>query len=175
MNDTLQIHECIRMITAALDVFNEDVSDLNWFSSIIIRELNTFELAERRRLSFDVRAGFVIIENCPGILRKKIELIFVAVVIQAKTELRHHDEEEQNPVEKEKNSWQMERLRKNLKYFIEIIAPFAVNLKGLPPVEHPVEDHCNRYRELNRELKTLENYCVSPYNNERSVMDFADF
>ena len=28
---------------------------------------------------------------------------------------------------------------------------------------------------MNRELKCLENYIVSPYNNERSVMDVAEW
>ena len=148
---------------------------MKWLSSIIIRELNTLELAERRRLSCDVMAGFVKVENCQNIVQKKVELVVEAVCIQAKMELKHHDREDQNPVEKEKNNWQMEKLRNNLKYFMNVIVPFAVNLKNLPPFEHPVEDHVLRYSELNRELKTLENYCVSPYNNERSVMDVADF
>ena len=33
----------------------------------------------------------------------------------------------------------------------------------------------NKYRELNRELTCIENYIVSPYNNERSVMDVAEW
>jgi hypothetical protein len=175
MNNSIELHECIRQIKYALDSYNDTKSDLSWFSSVIIRELNQFELAERRRLSFDVQAAFVLVENCKDIVQKKVELIFVAVVIQAKMELSHHDDALQNPVEKVGNDWQMTRLRNNLKYFIEIIAPFAMHLKGLPLIEQTVDGMWNKYRQLNRELKCLENYIVSPYNNERSVMDVAEW
>ena len=175
MNNSIEVHETIRQIKYALDSYNDTKSDLSWFSSVIIRELNQFELAERRRLSFDVQAAFVLVENCKVIVQKKVELIFVAVVIQAKMELSHHDDALQNPVEKARNDWQMTRLRNKLKYFIEIIAPFAMHMKGLPLIEQTVDGMMDKHRQLNRELKLLENYIVSPYNNERSVMDVAEW
>ena len=62
-----------------------------------------------------------------------------------------------------------------MKYLIDIIVPFSVNLKNFVSVERSVADDQLRYTELNRELKILENYVVSPYNNERAVMDLVDF
>jgi hypothetical protein len=50
-----------------------------------------------------------------------------------------------------------------------------VNLKNFVSVEQLLADHSLRYSELNRELKALENYVVSSYNNERAVMEFVDF
>ena len=172
MKDTFQIHECVRMIKQAVDTYNEKLADLNWLSSIVIRELNTFELAERRRLSCDVVAGFVLAENTKNIVQKKIELVILAVCIQAKSQLNHHDSCDQNPIEKEKNNWQMEILRNNL---IDIIVPISVNLKNFINVEQSPADHSLRYSELNRELKALENHVVSVYNNERAVMELVDF
>ena len=172
MKDTFQIHECVRMIKQAIDTYKEELADLNWLSSIVIRELNTFELAERRRLSCDVIAGFVLAENTKNIVQKKIEMVILTVCIQAKTELSHHDSGDENPTEMD---WQIETLRKNLKYLIDIIVPFSVNLKNFVSVEQSIADHQLRYTELNREIKTLENYVVSPYNNERAVMDLVDF
>ena len=96
-------------------------------------------------MSFDVQAAFVLVENCKVIVQKKVELIFVAVVIQAKMELSHHDDALQNPVEKARNDWQMTRLRKHLKYFIEIIAPFAMHMKGLPLIEQTVDGMMDKY------------------------------
>ena len=61
-----------------------------------------------------MQAAFVLVENCKVIVQKKVELIFVAVVIQAKMELSHHDDALQNPVEKARSDWQMTRLRKHL-------------------------------------------------------------
>ena len=79
MKDTFQIHECVRMIKQAIDTYKEDRSDLNWLSSVIIRELNTFELAERRRLSCDVIAGFVLVENTKNIVQKKIAMVILTM------------------------------------------------------------------------------------------------
>ena len=170
MKDTFQIHECIRMIKQAVDTYNEDVADLSWLSSIVIRELNTLELAERRRLSCDVNAGFVSVENTKSIVQKKIEMVILTVCIQAKTQLSHHDSGDQT-----EKDWQIEILKKNLRYLIDIIVPFSVNLKNFVSVEQLPADHSLRYSELNRELKALENYVVSSYNNERAVMEFVDF
>ena len=150
-------------------------SDLSWFSSIIIRELNQFELAERKRLSFDVQAGFVKVENCKETVQKKIEMILVAVIIQAKMELSDHDGDLQRPVEKAKNEWQMTTLRKQSKYVMEIILPCVMHVKVCPLIEQTVDGFMNKYRELNRELKHRENYTVSLYNNERSVMDVVEW
>lgn len=170
MKDTFQVHECVRMIKTAIDTYNQDLADLNWLSAVIIRELNTFELAERRRLNCDVNAGFVSVENTKSIVQKKIEMVILTVCIQAKTQLSHHDSGDQT-----EKDWQIEILRKNLRYLIDIIVPFSVNLKNFVSVERSVADDQLRYTELNRELKTLENYVVSTYNNERSVMDVVDF
>ena len=99
MKDTFRIHECVRMIKQAIDTYKEQLADLNWMSSIVIRELNTFELAERRRLSCDVIAGFVLAENTKNIVQKKIEMVILSVCIQAKTQLSHHDSCHENPTD----------------------------------------------------------------------------
>ena len=49
MNNSIELHERIRQIKYALDSYNDTKSDFSWFGSVIIRELNQFELAERRR------------------------------------------------------------------------------------------------------------------------------
>ena len=58
---------------------------------------------------------------------------------------------------------------------MEIILPFVMHVKVSPLIEQTVEGYMNKYRELNRDLKHLENYTVSPYNNERSVMDVVEW
>ena len=62
-----------------------------------------------------------------------------------------------------------------MKYFMEIILPFVMHVKVFPLIEQTVDGFMTKYRELNRELKHLENYTVSPYNNERSVMDVVEW
>ena len=51
MNSCIEVHETVRQIKCLVDVFNHAKSDLDWMSRIVTRELNTFELAERRRHS----------------------------------------------------------------------------------------------------------------------------
>ena len=123
-------------------------------------------------MSCDVIACFVLAENTKNIVQKKIEMVILTVCIQAKTELSHHDSGDENPTEMD---WQIETLRKNLKYLIDIIVPSSVNLKNFVSVEQSIADHQLRYTELNKEIKILENYVVSPNNNERAVMDAVDF
>ena len=92
MNDTIEIHESIRQIKVAVDVYNHNVSDLNWFSAIVVRELNMFELAERRRLSADVKIGLVRIEDVKAIVAAKVEIVLLGVINQSLVELRHFNE-----------------------------------------------------------------------------------
>ena len=73
---------------------------------------------------------------------------------------------------KKKNEWNITRLRKNLKYLVEIVGPFVLKLKIDGDVMN-IDAMKDRYVALNRELRGLENYTVSPYNNEKSVMDIV--
>ena len=51
MNQSIEVHETIRQIKMCVDVFNHSLSSIDWMSSIVCRELNCFELAERKRHS----------------------------------------------------------------------------------------------------------------------------
>jgi len=55
----------------------------------VIRELNTFELAERERLSREVLAGFIKVEDPLKIVRMKIEAILFGVIHQGLAEIEH--------------------------------------------------------------------------------------
>ena len=46
---------------------------------------------------------------------------------------------------------------------------------GLPLIEQTVDGMMDKHKQLNRELKCLENCIVSPYNNERSMVDVAEW
>ena len=51
MNQNIEPHECIRQVKQLVDTFNHDKSPIEWAASIVVREINMFELAERKRLS----------------------------------------------------------------------------------------------------------------------------
>ena len=57
-----------------------------------------------------------------------------------------------------------------MKYLVEIVGPFVLKLKIDGDVKN-IEAMKDRYVVLNRELRGLENYTVSPYNNEKEERD----
>ena len=119
MNDTIEVHESIRQTKVAVDVYNHNVSDLNWFSAIVVRELNMFELAERRRLSADVKIGLVRIEDVNAIVAAKVEIVLLGVINQSLVELRHFNEMPTS-ASKVKEEPAMKSLKTNLEYLINI-------------------------------------------------------
>ncbi len=53
MTGSMEVHESIRQVKQLVDTYNHKLSDIAWMSSIVVRELNMFELAERKRLSLE--------------------------------------------------------------------------------------------------------------------------
>ena len=160
MNDTIEVHESIRQIKVAVDVCNHNVSDLNWFAAIVVRELNMFELAERRRLSADVKIGLVRIEDVKAIVAAKVEIVLLGVINQSLTELRHFSEMPTS-ASKVKEEPAMKRLKTNLEYLINIAVPFGLELEFSDRAEKAVEGAIAKRNELSRASLHLEGY-VTP-------------
>jgi hypothetical protein len=51
MTQNFEPHECIRQVKQLVDTFDHNMSPIEWAASIVVREINMFELAERKRLS----------------------------------------------------------------------------------------------------------------------------
>ena len=81
-----------------------------------MRELNTFEIAERQRLSVIILGGFIT-TNPREIVEKKVEMILLGVIAQCLNQLSHYDgmrvDNEQQLKEKDKIKEEMDMLRKN--------------------------------------------------------------
>ena len=41
-----ELHECIRFVNNILTVYDDNLSHVNWFANIIVRELADFETSE---------------------------------------------------------------------------------------------------------------------------------
>ena len=54
MTGSMEVHESIRQAKQLVDTYNHNLSDIDWAAAIVIRELNMFELAERKRLSLEL-------------------------------------------------------------------------------------------------------------------------
>ena len=143
-------------------------SPLSWFASIIVRELNTFEIAERHRLSILILSGFVKIDSPMGIVHKKVEMIILGVIAQSLEELSNYDsmrvESEKAKIEKD-----TERLRQNYTYFIELILPIVLKIEILHNEPLSFSTVMMKYRELSRTLQKVENLVVPPYNSQPDI------
>jgi hypothetical protein len=51
MNQCIEVHETIRQIKMCVDVYDHNKSPIDWMSAIVCRELNSFEIADRKRHS----------------------------------------------------------------------------------------------------------------------------
>ena len=54
MTGNIELHESVRQLKQLVDTFNQDLSPIDWAAAITVRELNMFELAERKRLSLEL-------------------------------------------------------------------------------------------------------------------------
>ena len=91
MNNTIEVHESIRQIKMALDLYNHSLSDMGWYSQIIHRELGKFEMAERKRLRDSLELKLIAVEDVRTIIEHKIYLILIGALTQALNELEHYD------------------------------------------------------------------------------------
>ena len=142
-------------------------SPLSWFASIIVRELNTFEIAERHRLSILILSGFVKIDSPMDIVHKKVEMIILGVIAQSLEELSNYDsmrvESEKAKIEKD-----TERLRRNYTYFIELILPIVLQVDCIRGSLN-FKTVMDKYFELGRELHKIEQLVVTAYNCELNI------
>ena len=132
----------------------------------MVRELNTFELAERQRLSQDVVAGFVKREHTIEIMRLKIQIILLGVITQTLSMLRQYDEQvEKTPKDVE----QSDRLRVNFYYLVEVVIPYTLDMDFLDGVKVTVESTLEMYLTLSRKVTSIESRAVPNYNSEHNV------
>ena len=68
MNGSIEVHESLRQIKMAVDLYNHYCSDLGWFSAIVHRELHKFELAERKRLRDSLELQLIAVEDVRTII-----------------------------------------------------------------------------------------------------------
>ena len=71
MNSEIEVHESIRQIKIALDVYDHKRCGLKWFANILHRELSSFEMAERKRLSYSIKLNLIAKEDVPTLMEKK--------------------------------------------------------------------------------------------------------
>ena len=150
----------------------DGVAPLSWFASIIVRELNTFEIAERHRLSILILSGFVKIDSPMDIVHKKVEMIILGVIAQSLEELSNYDsmrvESEKAKSKKAEIEKDTERLRQNYTYFIELILPIVLQVDCIRGSLN-FKTVMDKYFELGRELHKIEQLVVTAYNCELNI------
>ena len=89
MNNTIEVHESIRQIKMALDLYNHSCSDMVWYSQIIHRELVKFEMAERKRLRDSLELKLIRSDDVRTIIEPEVYLILIGALTQTLNELEH--------------------------------------------------------------------------------------
>ena len=170
MKSEFEVHETIRQVQIALHVFDHNLSGVDWFCNIWHRELTSFEIAERKRLSYSIKLNLIAREDVPTLMEYKIQLIILGAMTQSLKEIEQYDGLEEG-IEKEYMEKDMMRLKTNMKYLVEIVIPhglqMSVMLKGL--TVDSSSSTWSRYLEIAHDIKVVEQWIVQPFNAEVNV------
>ena len=170
MKSEFEVHETIRQVQIALHVFDHNLSGVDWFCNIWHRELTSFEIAERKRLSYSIELNLIAREDVPTLMEYKMQLIILGAMTQSLKEIEHYDGLEDG-IEKEYMKKDMMRLKTNMKYLVEIVIPhglkMSIMLKGLT-VDSSTST-LSRYLEIAYDIKVVEQWIVHPFNDEDNV------
>ena len=170
MKSVIEVHETIRQIKIALDVYDHMRCGLKWFSNILHRELSSFEMAERKRLSYSIKLNLIAKEDVPTLIEYKMQLIVLGAMTLSLEELEHFDKLEDG-IEKEYKKKDMMRLKTNMNYLVVIVIPhelkMSIMLKGLN-VDSSTST-LSRYVDIAYDIKVVEQWIVHPFNAEDNV------
>ena len=170
MNSEIEVHESIRQIKIALDVYDHKRCGLKCFSNILHRELSRFEMAERKRLSYSIKLNLIAKEDVPTLMEYKMQLIVLGAMTLSLKELEHYEKLEDG-IEKEYMKKDMMRLRTNMNYLVEIVIPhglkMSIMLKGLN-VDSSTST-LSRYLAIAYDIKVVEQWIVHPFTAEDNV------
>ena len=170
MKSNFEVHETIRQVKMAMDLFDHNHSGVEWYANIWHRELMSFEMAERKRLSYSIKLKLITALQVPKLIESKIHLIILGAMTQSLKEIEHYDNLEDG-IEKEYMTKATMRLKINLKYLVEIVIPhglkMSVMLKGLNVDSS--SSTLSRYFEIAHDIKVIEQWIIQPFNAEDNV------
>ena len=172
MNGSIEVHESLRQIKMALDLYNHSVSDLGWFSQIVHRDLVKFEMAERKRLRDSLELHLVVIEDVPTIIKHELHLILIGVITQALSEIEHYDKVEDGK-QKANKAFEVIRLRTNFKYLVEIVVPRRLKLDILEG--QVLTSKACMYLQLGFQCNLVEHFVAQHYNAEDNVASMVEW
>jgi hypothetical protein len=170
MKSNFEVHETIRQVKIVLDVYDHNQSGVEWFANIWHRELMSFEMAERKRLSYGILLELITALQVPKLIESKIHLIILGAMTQSLKEIEHYDKLEDG-IEKEYITKATMRLKINLKYLVEIVIPHSLKMSGMLKGLNvdSSSSTLSRYLEIAREIKVSEQWIIQPFNAEDNV------
>ena len=170
MKSEFEVHETIRQVKIVLDVYDHNQSGVEWFANIWHRELMSFEMAERKRLTYGIKLKLITALQVPKLIESKIHLIILGAMTQSLKEIEHYDKLEDG-IEKEYITKATMRLKINLKYLVEIVIPHSLKMSGMLKGLNvdSSSSTLSRYLEIAREIKVSEQWIIQPFNAEDNV------
>ena len=170
MKSEFEVHETIRQVKMCLDVFDHNLSGVEWFANTWHRELTSFEMAERKRLTYGIKLKLITAPQVPKLIEFKIHLIILGAMTQSLKEIEHYDKLEDG-IEKEYITKATMRLKINLKYLVEIVIPHSLKMSGMLKGLNvdSSSSTLSRYLEIAREIKVIEQWIIQPFNADDNV------
>jgi hypothetical protein len=170
MKSEIKIHETMRQIKMVLDVYDHKRCGLKWFANILHRELSSFEMAERKRLSYSIKLSLIDYEDVLTLMFDKVQLIVLGAMTLSLEELEHFDKLEDG-IEKEYKKKDMMRLKTNMNYLVEIVIPHGLKMSGMLKglTVDSSTSTLSRYLAIADDIKVVEQWIVHPFNDEDNV------
>jgi hypothetical protein len=176
MKSEFEVHETIRQVKIVLDVYDHNQSGVEWFANIWHRELMSFEMAERKRLSYSTKLKLITALQVPKLIESKIQLIILGAMTQSLKEIEHYDKLEDG-IEKEYITKATMRLKINLKYLVDMVIPVSLKMSGMLKDLNvdSSSSTLSRYLEIAREIMVIEQWVIQPFNAEDNVGDLVEW
>ena len=177
----LDVHEALRMVENALNVFNIQASGVDWLSNIVQRELSKLEKIERQRLSLEVMGGFVEQKNVLLIVKDKLRLVVIGAAQHCTHYIEHLIETKIKKGELSKKDEEAKyNLEHNLRYFSEIILKHQIKgiCKPLSDIEGNLlssQDLFVKYSAIALRVSKLENKVVNDYGCVAPIEDYLEW
>ena len=133
-------------------------------------------MAERKRLTYSITLNLITAVQVPKLIKSKIQLIILGALTQGLKEIEHYDSLEDGS-QKDYLTKATMRLKINLKYLVDMVIPVSLKMSGMLKDLNvdSSSSTLSRYLEIAREIGSIEQWVVQPYNAEDNVDDLVEW
>ena len=131
-------------------------------------------MAERKRLTYSITLNLITAVQVPKLINSKIQLIILGALTQGLKEIEHYDSLEDGS---QKDYLTKATMKINLKYLVDMVIPVSLKMSGMLKDLNvdSSSSTLSRYLEIAREIGSIEQWVVQPYNAADNVDDLVEY